>query len=312
MQKFPKKNLLSKLNSTSFRFSSKVAFGAGFAISALCGSVVVVGNTVGLKITQHILQAEKKDVPLVPSPRLRALADKVKVDLQLSISQAASVDIFCSKLESSDVFGSFNSSYGALIGIPTFLLAESSKEVSYDQQFDGSLSEEEQAMELAKYKESSVWSDDAKCYIIAEGLELSRNSEHFIIPACTAFLTTGLGFSFAAFFIRKLDLFKYGFLQRNALYLAASFGFGTMALVILNTINNKYHFEKIVNRLSEKYIDAGIEYYEKVLVRCNFLNNCYLSIFDIMDVRIQSSNSTTRLERLKMKKEELSKRAIKE
>lgn len=69
----------------------------------------------------------------MPTPHLRNLAEKVKTDFQLSKSQAASVQIFCSSTESSDVFGSMNTTFGALIGVPIHLCAEKCDEVDFNQ-----------------------------------------------------------------------------------------------------------------------------------------------------------------------------------
>lgn len=306
MQKFPS-TWSTKLNSANFKITRGFAFAAGAGASVLCGSFIVAANTVALSWSRSYCQAKRNDVPLVPTPELRDLAENVMEDFQLSKSEAASVNLFCSSLGTLDVFGSITSRFGALIGVPSFLLSKSTEEVVFNYRLDPSLTKEEMEIQEATYRENSLMSDSAKRYIIAEGLASVQNSYHFILPAAFASLGTALTLGGTSFLIRRLNLHMYSFLHRNFLYTITCSAFCVIALSALNKFN-EYNLRNTVRRLDKEYIDGGIEYYEKLLARAAVVDNyCYISFSDNIDVWMLIGNFTRKLEVLTKRKEEFSK-----
>lgn len=143
-------------------------------------------------------------------------------------------------------------------------------------------------------------SEDAKLYIIAEGLALVSKPSHFMIPSLSSSLC------FFASFLQAQIVVKYWFRGKSPSVKAVVYSLcammWSMALLIMFDRTNLYVFENAVKCLHSKYIDGGIEFYEKAVTR----NHIRLSNFAGVSLETQylSTVVSDRLEILKRIKDQ--------
>lgn len=118
---------------------------------------------------------------------------------------------------------------------------------------------------VGKYLHSFMLSKDAKLYIIAEGLALVSKPSHFMIPCLSSSLC------FLASFLQAQIVVKYWFRGKSPSTKAVVYSLcamiWSMVFLIISDRTNLYVFENAVGCLHSKYIDGGIEFYEKAVTR---------------------------------------------
>lgn len=118
---------------------------------------------------------------------------------------------------------------------------------------------------IRKLKEVSVLSDAAKLFVIAEGLVLAKEPDHFIDPSVTSSLCAFAGFLQGVFMSSK-------FLTPNQINLKSPIYLGSLVLwaavgLFIAEQTKEQLLKKEICCLSEEYIDGGVEFYEKLQAR---------------------------------------------
>lgn len=118
---------------------------------------------------------------------------------------------------------------------------------------------------IRKLKEVSVLSDAAKLFVIAEGLVLAKEPDHFIDPSVTSSLCAFAGLLQGVFMSSK-------FLTPNQINLKSPIYLGSLVLwaavgLFVAEQTKEQLLKKEICCLSEEYIDGGVEFYEKLQAR---------------------------------------------
>ncbi|XP_034247268.1 uncharacterized protein LOC117648896 isoform X2 [Thrips palmi] len=250
--------LLKKLPS----FSSR-GLAAAFVGGSLCvGSFIFATNTVALDWNKVLLQAKRNNAAVEPAPKLKTLLDKVTTDLKLSDSEKKSVKLFTSESDICEVFGTVIFPHGALLGLPETANAESVADITLDIKWEDEKRPKKITEKIERLKEVSVLSDAAKQFVIAEGLVLARDYNHFTAPALCASLCVLTSFVQGSLFSLGASIKKHP-QMKGPVYLA-SFIMWACAGAFVSGKVKELQLREDMGHLSKEYVDGGVEFYEKL------------------------------------------------
>lgn len=157
----------------------------------------------------------------------------------------------------------------------------------------------------AKLKESSLLSDKAKLFVIAEGLAHAREYSNYALHGILSSLC------FIGAFVQSSTIINYSHFKTRVFVLKLPVYFVSFAMWIATykfiTDSVSYNQDKYILRylsnLGGKYIEGGIEYYERMLISNQIINEiCPFSYHESGDVSFMALPFTQRLAELKERK----------
>jgi len=260
---------------------------SGMLISVVATGVYIfkVGPHTRLKeYTQSFYQATLENgFTMKVNRKLQELIyEVIEDDLQLSGEDQINTKFFMMPVGETYCWGGYSSGIepkGVLLGLPSYLAYESTKEIDLTKYIFGKNTEATerrkdlflspiklQSEEAQLYKECLVLSDDAKRFIMARELHRGQTMQYLtnglMMPTFIA-----IGYLVSRYINRKFNLFKAPPLYRIIMYgiMSTASIFTSIMLEDVSKYYTEIELDRKTCKLGLKYATGAIEYYDKVL-----------------------------------------------